>query len=123
MPDPGAQKGTSEDAATPGNRGQRGIAKGDSFSDRKRTSSFERLVECCRNAHKDLKRQVFFALLLKVAGEGEMSLISYFPIVSTVDPDMPARVIQGGATLESRKDGRGFVLWFIGCLGKGFTFE
>ncbi|SDX68248.1 hypothetical protein SAMN05444064_13141 [Pseudomonas syringae] len=116
-PDPGTQKGTCEDASAHGDRDQRGVAKGDSFSNRNRTSSFERLVECYRNAHKDLKPHEFFALRLKVAGEGEMALISYFPNVSKADPAMPARVIQGGARLEPRKGGRGFMLWFIGRVG------
>ncbi|WP_122581864.1 ATPase [Pseudomonas viridiflava] len=116
----GAHKGAGDEPSGRKDQGQRGVSKGDSFSNRNRTSSFERLVECYRNAHKDLKPHEFFALRLKVAGEGEMALISYFPNVSKAAPDMPARVIQGGARLEPRKGGKGFMLWFIDRVnGKG----
>ena len=100
-------------------QGRSGVAKGNSFTNRNRTSSFVRLVEYYRNAHKDLTASEFFALRLKVVGEGEMPLTSYFPNVSKANPNLPPRVIQGGARLEPRK-GSGFMLWFIGRVdGKG----
>lgn len=108
----------SEPAARQG-QSRHGVAKGNSFANRNRTSSFVRLVEYYRNAHKDLTTSEFFALRLKVVGEGEMPLTSYFPNVSKANPDLPPRVIQGGARLEPRK-GNGFMLWFIGRVdGKG----
>ncbi|HGY9637431.1 ATPase [Pseudomonas sp. Env-44] len=100
-------------------KGSSGVAKGSSFSTRNRTSSFERLVEYYRNAHKDLPSTEFFGLQLKVTGEGEMPLISYFPSISKAAPDSPSRVIHGGARLEPRK-GSGFMFWFIDRVdGKG----
>ena len=105
--------------ATHQRQSRRGVAKGNSFTNRNRTSSFERLVEYYRNAHKELTTSEFFALRLTVVGEGVMPLTSYFPNVSKANPDLPPRVIQGGARLEPRK-GRGFMLWFIGRVeGKG----
>lgn len=100
-------------------QGRSGVGKGSSFSNRNRTSSFERLVEYYRNAHKDLPTTEFFGLQLKVTGEGEMPLISYFPNISKAATDSPSRVIHGGAHLEPRK-GSGFMLWFIDRVdGKG----
>ena len=100
-------------------QGRSGVAKGSSFSTRNRTSSFERLVEYYRNAHKDLSSNEFFGLQLKVTGEGEMPLISYFPNISKAAPGSPNRVIHGGARLEPRK-GNGFMFWFIDRVdGKG----
>ncbi|WP_010212546.1 hypothetical protein [Pseudomonas sp. R81] len=118
-----AVAGVAGDAGTESTKrqgqGRRGVAKGNSFTNRNSTSSFVRLVEYYRNAYKDLSPSEFFALRLKVVGEGEMSLTSYFPNVSRANPDLPPRVIQGGARLEPRK-GRGFMLWFIGRVdGKG----
>ncbi|MCK9712315.1 ATPase [Pseudomonas syringae pv. syringae] len=111
---PGADAGRSAQDR----RGHEGVSKGESFTNRNRTKSFERLVEYYRNA-AELDKEEFFSLQLKVAGEGEMSLISYFPNVSKARPGQAMRVIHGGARLEPRK-GAGFMLWFIGKLdGKG----
>lgn len=100
-------------------QGRSGVAKGSSFSSRNRTSSFERLVEYYRNAHKDLPTTEFFGLQLNITGEGKMPLISYFPNISKAAPESPNRVIHGGARLEPRK-GSGFMLWFIDRVdGKG----
>ncbi|MFJ3449686.1 hypothetical protein ACIPM0_15910 [Pseudomonas sichuanensis] len=100
-------------------QGRNGVAKSSSFSTRNRTSGFERLVEYYRNAHKDLSSTEFFGLQLKVTGEGEMPLISYFPNISKSAPDTPNRVIHGGARLEPRK-GSEFMFWFIDRVdGKG----
>ncbi|MGK0159410.1 ATPase [Pseudomonas mosselii] len=116
---PGVAVGTGTEPAGRQGQSRRGVAKGNSFANRNSTSSFVRLVEYYRNAHKDLATSEFFALRLKVVGEGEMPLVSFFPNVSKASPDQPPRVIQGGARLEPRK-GRGFMLWFIGRVdGKG----
>lgn len=115
----GASGTTGSDPVARQRDGQRGVAKGNSFSDRNRTSSFERLVEYYRNAHKDLNTKEFFALRLKVAGEGDMALVSFFPQVSKAVPGSPSRVVHGGARLEPRK-GSGFMLWFMDRIdGKG----
>ena len=99
-------------------RGDKGVAKGESFTNRNRTKSFERLVEYYRNA-AELDKDDFFSLQLKVAGEGEMSLISDFPNVSKARPGQPMRVIHGGARLEPRRSA-GFMLWFMDKIdGKG----
>ncbi len=114
--------GADTDRLAQNRRGDMGVGKGESFTNRNRTKSFERLVEYYRNA-AELDKEEFFSLQLKVAGEGEMPLISYFPNVSKARPGQPKRVIHGGARLEPRKDA-GFMLWFMDRIdGKGFYLK
>lgn len=96
---------------------RKGISKGEGRTSNNRTRSFDRLVEFYRDAQQALTRDEFQALTLRVVGEGEMPLTSYFLSLSQAKLGVENRVIYGGALLDDRT-GTGFRLWFYDRISK-----
>jgi hypothetical protein len=70
------------------------------------TNSLERLVQCYREARETLSKDEFEALKIRVKGQGELSLQSYFRPMKWVRLGINDRVVHGGARYT--KYGRGF---------------
>lgn len=93
-----------------------GVGQGGKQSRNYRTSSLERLVECYRQAKKELSEAEFKAMKLRVVGEGEMPLSWYFKSIAYAKLGTSNRVLHGGASLVGRYgsgDSAGFKLRFF----------
>ncbi|MDP5052244.1 MAG: hypothetical protein NWP69_00525, partial [Congregibacter sp.] len=121
--DPAPQQttgGVSTGSTTEGNdataerRGE-GVGRGDNQSGSHRTSNLERLVECYRQARKELLEEEFNALRLQVVGLGDMPLSWFFKRVVYGKLGATNRVLYGGAKLVERYS-TGFKLKFIDWL-------
>ncbi|WP_373386595.1 ATPase [Pseudomonas alcaligenes] len=98
--------------ATNGHR-RTGVDRGDNLSGSNRTSNLERLVECYRQARKELSDEEFKALTLQVQGLGKMPLSTYFKRITYGKLGASNRVLYGGAGLIERYLGGGFRFRFI----------
>lgn len=106
--------------ATGGSRSE-GEGRGGKQSRSHRTSSLERLIECYRQAKKELSGEQFKAMKLRVVGEGEMPLSWYFKSISYAKIGSSNRVLHGGASLVGRY-GAGFKLRFYDRLDGKLVF-
>lgn len=106
--------------ATDGSRSE-DEGRGGKQSKSHRTSSLERLVECYRQAKKELSEEQFKAMKLRVVGEGEMPLSWYFKSISYAKIGASNRVLHGGASLAGRY-GAGFKLRFYDRLDGKLVF-
>ncbi|RMN79715.1 Chromosome segregation ATPase [Pseudomonas cannabina] len=77
-----------------------------------RTNNLERLVDSYRQAKAELSLEDFKLLKLKVPGQGEVSLRSYFRHMKYAKPGDNGRVLYGGGLVEQRY-GPGFKFKFF----------
>ncbi|RMO82010.1 hypothetical protein ALQ33_00427 [Pseudomonas syringae pv. philadelphi] len=77
-----------------------------------RTNNLERLVDSYRQAKAELSVEDFKLLKLKVPGQGEVSLRSYFRHMKYAKPGDNGRVLYGGGLIEQRY-GPGFKFKFF----------
>lgn len=85
-----------------------------------RTSNLERLVDCYRQAKAELPADEFKLLTLRIPGQGELSLRSYFRHIKYAQPGDNGRVLFGGGLVE--RYGAGFKFKFFDRLeGKRVT--
>ena len=104
---------TADGGDTKEGRRREGVDRDGNLSGRNRTSNLERLVECYRQARKELPENEFKALSLRVQGVGEMPLSRYFKHISYGKLGASTCVLYGGANLVDRYPDGGFRLWFI----------
>ncbi|WNW13632.1 ATPase [Pseudomonas sp. DTU_2021_1001937_2_SI_NGA_ILE_001] len=87
-----------------------------------RTSNLERLVDFYRQARAELPEDDFKQLTLRVAGQGEVALRSYFRHIKYAQPGENQRVLYGGGLLDDKRYGKGFKFQFFDRLeGKRVT--
>lgn len=85
-----------------------------------RTSNLERLVDAYRQAKAQLEAQDFNLLKLRVPGQGEMTLRSYFRHIKYAQVGDSGRIVYGGGLVE--RYGAGFKFKFFDRLnGKQVT--
>lgn len=85
-----------------------------------RTTNLERLVDSFRQAKAQLSIDDFKLLMLKVPGQGELALRSYFRHIKYAQPGKNERVLYGGGLVE--RYGSGFKFRFFDRLeGKPVT--
>ncbi|KPB52840.1 ATPase [Pseudomonas syringae] len=77
-----------------------------------RTNNLERLVDSYRQAKAELPLEDFKLLKLKIPGQGEVSLRSYFRHIKFAKPGDNGRVLFGGGLIEQRY-GLGFKFKFF----------
>jgi hypothetical protein len=76
-----------------------------------RTNNLERLVDCYRQAKAELSPEEFKLLTLRIPGQGEMPLRSYFRHIKYAQPGKNERVLYGGGLVE--RYGAGFKFKFF----------
>ncbi|RAU49590.1 MULTISPECIES: ATPase [unclassified Pseudomonas] len=76
-----------------------------------RTNNLERLVDCFRQAQAQLTKDEFALLTLRIPGQGEVSLRSYFRHIKYAQPGEEQRVLYGGGLVE--RYGTGFKFKFF----------
>lgn len=76
-----------------------------------RTNNLERLVDCYRQARAELSAEEFKLLNLRIPGQGEMPLRSYFRHIKYAQPGDNGRVLYGGGLVE--RYGAGFKFKFF----------
>ncbi|WP_110947105.1 ATPase [Pseudomonas bohemica] len=76
-----------------------------------RTNNFERLVDSFRQAQAQLTREEFALLTLRIPGQGEVSLRSYFRHIKFAQLGEERRVLYGGGLVE--RYGTGFRFKFF----------
>jgi hypothetical protein len=76
-----------------------------------RTHNLERLVDCYRQARAELSPEEFKLLNLRIPGQGEMPLRSYFRHIKYAQPGDNGRVLYGGGLVE--RYGAGFKFKFF----------
>ncbi|SEJ32272.1 ATPase [Pseudomonas sp. NFR16] len=76
-----------------------------------RTNNLERLVDSFRQAQAQLSKEEFALLTLRVPGQGEVSLRSYFRHIKFAQPGEERRVLYGGGLVE--RYGTGFKFKFF----------
>lgn len=76
-----------------------------------RTSNLERLVDCYRQARAELPPDEFKLLTLRIPGQGEMPLRSYFRHIKYAQTGDNGRVLYGGGLVE--RYGAGFKFKFF----------
>jgi len=85
-----------------------------------RTNNLERLVDSFRQAQAQLSKEEFALLTLRIPGQGEVSLRSYFRHIKYAQPGDDKRVLYGGGLVE--RYGTGFKFKFFDRLqGKRVT--
>ncbi|MCD5993913.1 ATPase [Pseudomonas sp. CDFA 602] len=77
-----------------------------------RTNNLERLVDSYRQARAELSIEEFKLLKLRIPGQGEVSLRSYFRHIKYAQPGDNGRVLYGGGLVEQRY-GQGFKFKFF----------
>ncbi|WP_122434994.1 ATPase [Pseudomonas viridiflava] len=77
-----------------------------------RTNNLERLVDSYRQARAELSPEEFKLLKLRIPGQGELSLRSYFRHIKYAQLDDNGRVLYGGGLVEQRY-GQGFKFKFF----------
>ncbi|MCO8171113.1 ATPase [Pseudomonas sp. 21LCFQ02] len=87
-----------------------------------RTSNLERLVDFYRQARAELSDEDFKQLTLRVAGQGEITLRSYFRHIKYAHEGDNSRVLYGGGLVDDKRYGKGFKFQFYDRLdGKRVT--
>lgn len=76
-----------------------------------RTNNLERLVDCYRQAKAELSLDEFKLLTLRIPGQGEVTLRSYFRHIKYAQPGDNGRVLFGGGLVE--RYGAGFKFKFF----------
>jgi hypothetical protein len=76
-----------------------------------RTNNLERLVDSFRQAQAQLTKEEFALLTLRIPGQGEVSLRSYFRHIKFAQRDDEKRVLYGGGLVE--RYGTGFKFKFF----------
>ncbi|WP_285422495.1 ATPase [Pseudomonas sp. efr-133-TYG-103a] len=76
-----------------------------------RTNNLERLVDSFRQAQAQLSKEEFALLTLRIPGQGEVSLRSYFRHIKFAQPGDERRVLYGGGLVE--RYGTGFRFKFF----------
>ncbi|WP_342653552.1 ATPase [Pseudomonas sp. F3-2] len=76
-----------------------------------RTNNLERLVDSFRQAQAQLSKEEFALLTLRIPGQGEVSLRSYFRHIKFAQPGDERRVLYGGGLVE--RYGIGFKFKFF----------
>jgi len=85
-----------------------------------RTNNLERLVDSFRQAQAQLTKEEFALLSLRIPGQGEVTLRSYFRHIKFAQPGDDKRVLYGGGLVE--RYGTGFKFKFFDRLqGKRVT--
>ncbi|MEE4224677.1 ATPase [Pseudomonas viridiflava] len=77
-----------------------------------RTNNLERLVDSYRQARAELSPEEFKLLKLRIPGQGELSLRSYFRHIKYAELGDNGRVLYGGGLVEQRY-GQGFKFKFF----------
>ncbi|MGN0923267.1 ATPase [Ectopseudomonas mendocina] len=108
---------TAEGSDATDERRRARVDRGDNLSGSNRTSNLERLVECYRQARKELSDEEFKALTLHVQGVGSLPLSTYFKHITYGKLGASNRVLYGGAALIDHYSGGGFRFRFIDKYG------